>query len=118
MRWRSVRLTSRLARNPMRAEPVAATARTTAATTTQAARSTRSFSSAIPAQSAESVRQMTSTMPMLATSDAHCRATLAPTHLMLCGTVPMSRLSIITSRRPSRPTASSVRESKLFWSDC
>ena len=33
---------------------------------------------------------------MLATSDAHCRATLAPTYLMLPGTMPMSRLSIIT----------------------
>ena len=118
MRWRSVRLTSRLARNPMRAEPMAASPRTTAAATTQMARRTRSFSPAVPAQSAESVLQMTSTMPMLATSDAHWRATLAPTYLMLPGTMPMSRLSIITCRRPSRPTVKSVSHSKLFSDFC
>ena len=100
MRRRSVRLTSRLARNPMRAEPTAARPRTTAAATTQTTGRTRSLSPAAPAQSAESVRQMASTIPMLATSDAHWRATLAPTYLMLPGTMPMSRLSIITRLAP------------------
>ena len=116
MRWRSVRLTSRLARNPMRAEPMAATVRTAAVTTTTMARSTRSFSPAAPAQSRPSVLETTRVMPMFATSDAHCRATLAPTYLMLCGTVPMSRLSTII--RFPLVCRKSVNQSKLLCRNC